>query len=460
MGWRGDGLQKRSNGFWYYRRVHPVTKKRISRATATKHKRVGMRLAAAWDEELEREAAGLKTYDWARRKLIDLIPEFLAEWGRDLTPAWVKQREMELRRAVHELGLEVVADLDDVGRLERSVRDLGHRDSILSRSYQQPLKALSKWLAENNRVTERDLLASWKRINYEPNYTREAVLPEDMARSLIASSEIDRARGRHPLRPVLTALLVTAPRVGALISRDVKHLSARTFRGERRFRIDYGKGCKKKRRGRGALDPATWREIQVALEDRRDGPLFLSPKGGRWSKERLLDAWREAYCLGFVTKHCPGWPLRERMLVVASLFAGQVKSHKGGRPPTLPESVERRRVLAERIARMYETLYDDWRDLCSVDVHTFRMCHRTWAEAAGVSTVLIDLQLGHAQADTGSTGVFKAIVASRTGRKHYLDDRSEMLDPTPSAVAVRGLLDDMLRALTTPSNLQGPAATA
>ncbi|MBL4846976.1 MAG: hypothetical protein JKY65_15765 [Planctomycetes bacterium] len=316
MRWRTNGLRKKPNGYYYWRRVHPTTGKRIERATGTKNERVACRKAVQWDEELERESAGLKNYDWARRRIGELIPLFLADWGADLSDEWVKQREAELRRAIRELRLVVVADLDDVGGLDRRLRRLDQPDSILSRSYQQPLRTFSKWLAENNRVTERDLLGNWKKIPYEPRSNRQAVLPEDMAQSILAASEIDFARGRHPLRPVLVALLITAPRAGALISRNVGHLVERAYRGESRYRVDYGEGCKKKRRGKGALDRASWTEIKGIVGERREGPLLLSPKGRRWSKERLLDAWREAYCLGFVTRYFPAYPYRERMLVV------------------------------------------------------------------------------------------------------------------------------------------------
>jgi hypothetical protein len=86
----------------------------------------------------------------------------------------------------------------------------------------------------------------------------------------------------------------------------------------------------------------------------------------------------------------------------------------------------------------------------------FRKTHQTWAEAQGIPAVLIDKQLGHS---VGSKGldVFKAVRAlsggSRTGRKHYLDLGSKLLDPTPSAAAVRGLVNEALAALT-------PAATS
>ncbi|MBL4846975.1 MAG: hypothetical protein JKY65_15760 [Planctomycetes bacterium] len=121
-----------------------------------------------------------------------------------------------------------------------------------------------------------------------------------------------------------------------------------------------------------------------------------------------------------------------------------MKSNKGGRAPVKLQAVERRLALRKRVERAFGQLHDDWLERKTVDVHTFRMTHRTWAEAVGVPAVLIDLQLGHAVAEEGSLNVLKAVVASRTGRKHYLDDQSELLDPTPSAVAVRGLLDEHL----------------
>lgn len=88
--------------------------------------------------------------------------------------------------------------------------------------------------------------------------------------------------------------------------------------------------------------------------------------------------------------------------------------------------------------------------LHGIDVHAFRKTHQTWAEAQGVPAVLIDKQLGHAVAGGSQLDVFRAVramTASRVGRKHYLDMGSKLLDPTPSAEAVRGLLDEAVAAL-------------
>lgn len=106
-------------------------------------------------------------------------------------------------------------------------------------------------------------------------------------------------------------------------------------------------------------------------------------------------------------------------------------------------ATDRRRIL-----ELIERVRTDWQArMEGVDVHAFRKTHQTWAEAEGVPAVLIDKQLGHSMAGGSHLEVFRAVRASRVGRKHYLDLGSQLLDPTPAAEAVRALLDDALAEL-------------
>lgn len=83
-----------------------------------------------------------------------------------------------------------------------------------------------------------------------------------------------------------------------------------------------------------------------------------------------------------------------------------------------------------------------------IDVHTLRMTHRTWSEAMGVPPALIDKQLGHAGAQAQrALEVHRRLAGSLTGRKHYLDLNSALVDASRSAAAVRELLDTAERGL-------------
>lgn len=132
-----------------------------------------------------------------------------------------------------------------------------------------------------------------------------------------------------------------------------------------------------------------------------------------------------------------------------TLLSGRVRVSRGGNPEVvLGETLKERETLARRVARIVERLRTDWQDrMSSVDVHAFRMTHRSWAEASGVPPVLIDKQLGHSSGRAeGSLDVLRAVAGSATGRKHYLDMGSPLFDASRSAQAVRELFDRALEA--------------
>lgn len=434
---RTDGIRKRRDtGMWFWRRVDPRTGRRVGRSTGTTRKDHALKIAAQFDEEWERERAGLASYDWARRELEPLVLEWLAIQKRELAEKSYDQKVAQINRAVRLLGLRVIADLDDVAALDRKLRRVEARPVTLARCYQKPLKQLSTWLAENHRYTEHDLLANWKRIAYHSSCPRRALTPDEVARAFRASDRLDvLCRRKHALRPVLTALLVTAPRMTALVSRDVGDLLE--------TRIDFGEGVGNKRRGYGALDQTTADELRAYVGKREEGPLFLSATGGRYSKERLLDQWRQAFSLGTVDGLLPDASEEDRYLVHVALLSGKVRVSRGG-SRIRAETRRARAALAEKIELFAHAARADWtRAMESVDVHTFRKTHRTWAEAQGIPAVLVDKQLGHALTSK-DLDVFKAVRAlagNPIGRKHYLDMDSKLLDPTPCAEAVRGLLD-------------------
>ncbi len=425
------------NGYWYWRRTDPLTGRRVSKPTGTDVKDLALRVAAKFDDEWERQQAGLQSYDWARRSLLELAEEWLGEVKAKVQERTGKQKDQLIRRAIEDLKLRVVAELDDLAALDRRLKRLMKPARTLYRCYQLPLKQLSTWMAENNRYAERDLLANWKRIEHDKGSERRAMLPDEVARAFGAADRLDALHGRKArLRPLLVALLVTAPRVSALVECDVDALKV--------DRIDYGDDVGNKRRGYGALDPKTAQELRDYVGSRKEGPLFLAADGGRYAKERLLDVWRQAFGLGLLDALLPDETVKTRYLVNTALLAGRVKVSRGG--SRLRDETRRRRAeLEARILKLVGGVREKWVEaLRGVDVHAFRKTHQTWAEAQGVPAVLIDKQLGHS---VGSKGldVFKAVRAlssgSRTGRKHYLDLGSKLLDPTPSAEAVRSLLD-------------------
>ena len=197
-----------------------------------------------------------------------------------------------------------------------------------------------------------------------------------------------------------------------------------------------------KRRGYGALNAKT-AQSRDHVGPRKEGPLFLAADGGRYAKERFLDVWRQAFSLGTIDALLPDESEENRFLARAALLAGRVKVSRGG--SRLRDETSRRAELETRIMKLVGKVREKWAEaMVGVNVHAFRKTHQTWAEAQGVPAVLIDKQLGHAVGSKG-LNVFKAVRAlssgSRTGRKHYLDLGSKLLDPAPCAEAVRSLLD-------------------
>lgn len=446
--------QDERTGVYVWRRTDPRTGKRAKRSTGTKVLELALRKAAEFEDAHERREVGLKDYSCWKAELRPLAEQYIEARKEDVSAKTLAQTKTHVTRALDELGLRTAADLDDVGRLHDRLILLGRGKGLtgltLRRCYQDPLKWFAAWLAANRRHLDRNPLASWERIKSTPDPDvegRHAFLPDDVARAFLALELLDRAHGRRfPQRPIFLTFLITAPRVTALISRTVADLRVDASR------LDFGPDVGNKRRGAGALDSATCSELQAYVGDRKEGPLFLSPDGKRLTKERTLDRWREAFGLGLVDRL---WPRDEPKDYDAvyftnlTLLSGRVRVSRGGNPEVvLGETLKERETLARRIARAVERLRVDWHDrMSSVDVHAFRMTHRSWAEASGVPPVLIDKQLGHSSGRAaGSLDVLRAVAGSATGRKHYLDVGSSLFDATRSAQAVRELFDRALEA--------------
>lgn len=431
-----------------WRRVHPITGKRVKRNTKTKVLEYALARAAEFEDELQREIAGLKSYDGWTRPLLPLVDEWFADMRQQDCPPqeqWLKQKHMIVVRALETLKLERAADLTDVGRIDAKLKKLRKPDVTLRRRYQDPLKQFSKWLAENGRYLERDPLSIWKTISYEAEDRHRAFGPEELARALVATSWLDTIHAReHPLRPVFTLLLVAAPRIGALVSRDVTNY----LRDEER--VDFGKGRGKKGRGQGKLDQQTAGELHAYVGERDEGPLVLSPRGSRIDPTNMLRWWREAFGLGLVWELWPDeepWEVELGHLVNHALLMGEPKVPCHGNPNLVKkETRRRRRALKQRVAGFADELRSSWEArMVGVTLHAFRHTHQTWARAMGVDQVLINLQVGWSVSAKANDGFDVLRVASTTGLSRYLDARSRLLDARQSANAVRRTIDEALQ---------------
>ncbi len=433
----------------WWRRVDPVTGRRDKKSTGTKVLEYALKKAQEFDDDLERRAAGIKTYDSWTHALKPLAEEWFADLrSQDRAPQerWLRQKERIVARALDELGLQTAADLTDVGKIDRKLKGLGRSDATLRRRYQDPLRQFSAWLAENGRHLERDPLSVWKPISYERGRIHRAFGPEEVARALVASEWLDVIHHRkRPLRIVYELLLVTAPRVDALMQRDVGDF----LRDERR--IDYGAGNGKKLRGQGKLDDRTAAGLKTYVGSRAEGPLVLGPRGGRLDKRNLLRWWKEAFGLGVVWELWPEgepWNVNVAHFVNQALLSksGQARIPKVGNPDLVSvETRRRRRSLGQQAQDLADAMKAEWEERTeAVTLHSFRHTHQTWARAAGVDQVLVNLQVGwKASAQSNSFDVLRT-AASATGLKRYLDPRSKLLDARRSADAVRGLLDEAL----------------
>lgn len=187
---------------YVWRREDPLTGKPIKRSTRSRSLEVALRVAAEFEEEWERRKAGLPNLDGWKKDLAALAEEWLAHQEREARASRpvIEAKRFRIGRALRELGLRTPADLADVARLHDRVMALeGKRVGrvIASRTnlraaWQEPLKQLSAWLAENGRCLDRDPLASWKPIARGVRASkRRALMPDEMARSLQAADWLD-----------------------------------------------------------------------------------------------------------------------------------------------------------------------------------------------------------------------------------------------------------------------------
>jgi integrase len=430
-------------GYLYWRRTDPQTGRRDPRPTNTDVLEDALKVAQDFEEEWRKKKAGIKTYgDW-RKPLEPLVDEFLAHQRvQNDAPSegWLKQKKEALRTALSLLKLTKAADLTDLGRIDQAMRTLDKPEATKRRRIQDPLKQFSAWLAGNQRHLDRDPLVSWEPIHYEAHEIHRALLPLEVARALVASEWLDTIHGRaHRMRTVFTILLVTMPRASALASRVV----ADYLRTDRR--INFGEGNKRKGRGQGWLDDPTAAELEAYLGDRRAGPLVQSPEGGRIWPRNLLRWWQEAFSLGLVWEMWPKeqpWNVEQAFLVSAALLSGRVSVRQGGNPKVVTREtrIARKKQEAE-IAVLVDELSLRWAERMErVTVHCFRHTHETWAVAAGVDQVLINLQGGWKVSRTKEDFDVKRIRASMTGLNRYLDPAAQTdLPPRRAVLLAEGI---------------------
>lgn len=446
----GTGLYRDTRtGVLWWRRTDPTTGKRDKRSTETKLLEFALKKAQDFDDELERKAAGIKTYDAWTNPLAPLIAEWFEDQRRQDKPPqerWLRQKQRIVERALRELKLTTAADLTNVGQIDSKLKAFRKPDATLRRRYQDPLKQFSAWLAENGRYLDRDPLSVWKTISYESERIHRAFGPEEIARALVACEWLDTIHHRVvSLRVVFEVLLVAAPRLEALATRDVGH-----YLRDRR-QIDFGEGHGKKLRGQGKLDDTTAKNLEAALGSRKEGPLLQSPRGGRLDKRNMLRWWREAFGLGLVWELWPadkGWDVDAAHLVNQTLLSksGEARIPQFGNPDLVSSKTRRaRRRLGERVQQLADALRPAWEErMQRVTIHSFRHTHQTWARAANVDQVLVNLQVGWKASARSDDFESLRLMASTTGLARYLDARSKLLDARRSAEAVRELLDEAL----------------
>ncbi len=435
-------------GMYVWRRTHQLTGKRFRKSTGTKNFRIALARVQQFEEEYEREIAGLSKFEGYRRPLEAFVAPFLESLSAN--DHRKKSLERDLTRAFRLLRLDVLADLEDFIQIEAKLLRLKGKDDFnattLVRGFQAPLKQFSRYLAGRREILS-DHLAAWPILKRDPpKKKRRAILPDEMARALAASDRLDRLWSRpFPMRPVWTALLVAAPRVSAFAALDVRDLD----RAEQRLMLQ---GNSIKRAGAGNLDDITFAEIVDYISDREGGALFLSPKGERLDTIGSVHRWRMCFSLAAVDLD---WPENEprdfrlEYLVHHVLFSGKLNVAMGG-PLTGPcapgpEKRAERAMLAAKVSALVERLRPAWEKRTrDVDQHCLRMTHRTWALAAGVPEILIDRQLGHAS--PGGEAALKA-AWSVVGRKHYTDMGFLTMDAKRSAEAVRDVLGRAMATL-------------
>ncbi len=432
-------------GLYVWRRTHALTGKRFRKSTGTKNLRIALARVQQFEEEYEREIAGLSKFQGYRRPLAGLLDPFLESLA--CNDHRRRQLRMNLDRAFRLLKLDVLAAIEDFTKVEAKLLRLDGKNDFnattLVRGFQAPLKQFSAYLAGRREVLS-DHLAAWPTLKKNPpKRIRRALLPDEMARALAASDCLDRLWSRpHPMRPVWTTLLVAAPRASALANLDVGDIDS-----ERQRLLLSGNG--NKRSGAGNLDDATYAELCEYVGGRTAGPLFLSPEGKRVDARNNVRRWKAAVSLAAVDLE---WPqddngdasdFRLTYMVHYALMTGHVRVAMGGPLTGLhapgPQKLASREKQAKRVRALVQAIKPGWEErMRGVDQHCLRMTHRTWALAASVPEVLIDRQLGHASpaGDAALRAAWSAV-----GRKHYTDMGFLTADARRSAEAVRGVLD-------------------
>jgi integrase len=433
------------SGVLIWRRTDPNTKERIKKTTGTTVLEYALKKAQDFEDDFQKRKAGIKTYDSWTRPLLPLVDEWVAYMQqRDKPPTerWLQQNAQTIERALDELKLKTAADLTNVGAVDGRLKLLGKPDSTLRRRYQDPLRMFSAWLAENGRYLEHDPLSTWKVIQYEAQAMHRAFSPDEMARALVAADWLHVIhRRQHSLRIALEVLLMAGPRVEALIERDVEHY----LRDERR--IDFGDGKGKKLRGQGKLDAKTAAALEASLGDRTEGPLVLTPRGERLQAGNFLKWWKECFSLGVVREL---WPSFEDWDLELAHFVNQTLLRESKEPwmpasSVVPSQRKAHRVKVAKVQKLADALRPKWEaGMDRVTVHSFRHTHQTWARAANVDQVLVNLQVGWKASSNGIDLEAARSAASTVGLSHYLDSRSTLLDARRSAEAVRALLDEAL----------------
>lgn len=443
-----SNLSQSRHGVYVWRKVHPITKKRVKRSTRTKNLRRALREAAKFEDEFEKLKLGIPVarHD-AQLELLPLVPAWLEDAKVGVaTKRWMAEKNRNLREALRVLKINVAADLEDLPSLSKRLSLVG--GALRRRRLQDELHRFVRWLSEDQRYLPADPLLNWKRVRKPITGGSEphALAPEEAAWTLQAMEVLDHQKRRKVgQRMPLLLLLISGSRIGALCDREVSHLDRP---GQR---IHYGVGSGKKRRGEGALDFKTFAELEAYLGRRDSGPLCQGPRGGRVDTSNLRKDFTEAHSLAAVRMSWPegepfNWELAS--LVGRQLSTGRTPLKAGSR--IKPETLRVRAALTAKVNRISADIEVAWRAIVfkqggrRVGPHELRDTIETWCRDLGISATAIDKQLGHA----GATG-------SATGRRFYYDQSlkapefEEVTGARLVATKVREVLDSALERIHT-----------
>ena len=117
-------------GYYIWRRQ--ANGRRLTRSTGTRNLEIALRAASKFEDDFDKQQAGLKVYDAWKQPLAPLIDEWIAEVRqRSASVTYPRDLEMRTRRVVDLLRLRILADLDDIMSLDRRLKKAKQRADVI-----------------------------------------------------------------------------------------------------------------------------------------------------------------------------------------------------------------------------------------------------------------------------------------------------------------------------------------